>query len=104
MLVLHFSDERQLVLNLVLDLRRNASRPATPGPLVGEPSEVARRGLTLRDDLGRVLVLQLVETEVAHRRDAQRLGQQVFRVGLCEADPCAQVPFRVGLQSGAAFR
>jgi len=102
-LVVQLGDERELMLNLLLHLRGHAIGPSPTRPFVGQPPEVARRGLPRRDHLIGVLVLQLVETEVAVAGNAKRLRQELRGKALGDSYAGAQMLLGVGLQLKTAL-
>ena len=103
-LVLHLGDERELVLDLVLHLGRQPLWKAPARAFVGQAAQVARRRLTVRHHLLRVLVAQLVEREGAAGGHLQGLLKQVVRVQLPQRQPGAQVALSIGLKLHAALR
>jgi hypothetical protein len=60
-LVAKLADERELVLDELADLRRHARREAPAQPFLGQLSEPRGGRMAFGDELGRILVPQLIQ-------------------------------------------
>ena len=97
-LVVELGDQREFVLDRLPRRRGHAFRPALHRALLREPPQPARRRVTFRHDLARVLVAQFVERERAARGDLDRRREQFGRMQLRDALDRAQVPLAVRKQ------
>lgn len=83
---------------------RHARRVAALGALLGVPGQGFARGHAVRHGFFRIAVADLVQAELAARRDGERGRQQHGRVDGGQAHAGAQVALGVGLQRKAAVR
>ncbi len=98
-LVSQVRDQLEFMLQQLFDVRRRAVRPAFVLADLDQSSQVARGSVTLRNQLARILVAQLVEREVDSCGDIERGLQQFGRIELGERIQPAQVPLAVRLQA-----
>ncbi len=102
-LVVEVCNQRQLVVHLLVHCRRQALRVTRARALLRELAQGLCRCQARQHGLQRVLVAQLVQTEVAARRHHQCVGQQRGRVKLPQPQARTQMGFGVGLQCKAAL-
>ena len=82
---------------------RHAARPAPARPFVGEPAQVARRGLPRRHQLAGILVAQLVEREGAPERELHGCLEQLARIQSRESRSLAQIALAVPVELEPRF-
>ena len=124
-LVAELGDERELVLDLRAHRGRGgvfgrwrcgrdrgrrgcaallAGLAVAPGqPALDQPAQPARRGLVRGDELGGVLVAQLVEVEAAARRHRHGLGEQLGRMAAGEGRALVQAQLGIGRERQAGL-
>ncbi len=77
---------------------RRAFWPTLPNAGLGKAAQVARRGLSGRDQLLGILVAQLVEGEAAPLHDPQGFFQQLGRIEADKRPAGPQMAFAVGME------
>ena len=101
-LVAELGDERELVVDQLADVGRNASRITPDQPGLGQRAQVRRRCLPRRHDLLGILVAQLVQREMAPLGDRDAFREQCRRIDRRESRARAQMPLAVGEEREAA--
>ena len=101
--VLQFRHQLQFVLDLLSHLVRLAFGPAPTHAAFGQHAQPAAGRVAVGHQLARVFVLQIVEAEAAASGDAQRFGEQRFRVNGRQRGARTQVALAVGEQVGTGL-
>ena len=94
--VAQLGNQFQFALDLLPQCRIDALRPAFPDAGLGQRAQMGCAADATRHDLARVLVMQLVEAEVAASRDIQGRYQQLWVIKRAELVQAAQVLLAVG--------
>jgi hypothetical protein len=103
-LVAEIGDQRELVLDLIPELRADAIGPASADTLLGQRAQIPARGHARRHELLGILVAELFEGEVATRGDVDALLEELPGIEPGEALAAAETPFTVGIQIQARVR
>ena len=101
--VFQFGDQRQLVFELRAGPVRHSLGPTLSSAALHQNAQPGRGVMTFWHQLVRVVILQLLETEVTALGDAQALCEQLGRIQLGQLLNSAQMPFAIGKQIGAGL-
>ena len=84
-LVLELGNQLQFVVHLLVHRHRHALRVTRARPLQRELAQGLRGRQSRQHSLQRVLVAQLVQAEAAARRHREGVGEQRWRIDLCQS-------------------
>ncbi|MCY1515549.1 hypothetical protein D9M68_501380 [compost metagenome] len=105
-LVAQLGDQRELLFHQRSRLGRHAAGPASQQSLLGDGAQPGAGAVPVRHQLAGVLVIQLVQAELAATGNAHRFGHQLRRVEAGQQLTAAQVALAIGEQAepGLGYR